>query len=82
MLCRGLHGLANLAFLSLFLFSGLPRVAPYCVPGGVRMVSIAASRAGDSVFTGGTRRHRGRSPFSCQTPARVEPSSLSFALPP
>src|SRR5215216_1262931 len=36
MRCRGLHGLANPAFLSGFLFSGLPCVAPYCVRGGVR----------------------------------------------
>jgi hypothetical protein len=79
--CRGLHGLAIAAYISRFAFSGLLSVAPYCVPGGIRLVSIAPSRAGDSVFTGGARRHRGRSPFSCQTPARVEPSSLPFALP-
>ena len=39
--CRGLHELANPAYLSRFLFSGLPVVAPYCVPGGVR-VSLGA----------------------------------------
>jgi hypothetical protein len=31
-------------------FTALPGVAPYCVLGGIRVVSIAASRAGDSVF--------------------------------
>jgi hypothetical protein len=30
---------ANTAYLKGFLFSGLPCVAPYCVPGGVRLVS-------------------------------------------
>src|SRR5215203_5406818 len=39
--CRGLHRLANSAYLSLFLFSTLLRVAPYCVPGGIRVVSGA-----------------------------------------
>ena len=39
MRCRGLHGLANPAFLSRFLFPVLLRVAPYCVPGGIRVVS-------------------------------------------
>jgi hypothetical protein len=41
MRCRGLHRLANPPFLSGFLCSGLPRVAPYCAPGGVRAVSNA-----------------------------------------
>jgi hypothetical protein len=39
MRCRGLHGLANTAYLSGFLFSGLPSVALYCVPSGVKVVS-------------------------------------------
>jgi hypothetical protein len=39
MLCRGLHSLANPAYLSRFPFSGLLSVAPYCVLGGVREVS-------------------------------------------
>jgi hypothetical protein len=39
MRCRGLHGFANPAFLGNFSFSTLPHVAPYCVPGGVRVVS-------------------------------------------
>ena len=37
--CRGLPRVANPAFLSRFLFSGLLRVAQHCVPGGVRVVS-------------------------------------------
>jgi hypothetical protein len=39
---RDLQGFANLAFLSRFVFSGLLCVAPYCVPGGVRVVSISS----------------------------------------
>jgi hypothetical protein len=36
------HRLANPAYLKGFLFSGLLRVAPYCVPGGIRVVSISS----------------------------------------
>ncbi len=39
MRCRGLHGVANPAFPEGFPFSGLLSIAPYCVPGGVRVVS-------------------------------------------
>src|SRR5215217_5665177 len=39
--CRGVQRLANPAYLSGFLFSWLQRVAPYCVPGGVKVVSIS-----------------------------------------
>ena len=39
---RGLHGLADAAYLEGFPFSGLLSVAPYCVPGGIRVVSIEA----------------------------------------
>jgi hypothetical protein len=31
--------IANPAYLSRFLFCGLPGVAPYCVPAGVKVVS-------------------------------------------
>src|SRR5918996_1351157 len=41
MRCRDVHRLANPVYLERFLFSGLPRVAPYCVPGGVSVVSGA-----------------------------------------
>ena len=34
-----MHRLANTPYLSRSLFSALPSVAPYCVPGGVRVVS-------------------------------------------
>jgi hypothetical protein len=43
MRCRGLHKVANPPYLSGFLCSGLLRVAPYCVPGGVRVVSSDVS---------------------------------------
>jgi hypothetical protein len=39
MRCRGLQEFANSVFLKAFLFSALLRVAPYCVPGGIRVVS-------------------------------------------
>src|SRR5215218_4901125 len=41
--CRDLQGIANAAYLEGFLFPGLLRVAPYCVPGGLRLVSISPS---------------------------------------
>ena len=37
--CRGLHEVANPAYSKRFPFSGLLSVAPYCVPGGIRVVS-------------------------------------------
>jgi hypothetical protein len=37
-----LHGIANAAYLEAFPFPALLRVAPYCVPGGVRLVSTEA----------------------------------------
>src|SRR5215212_8643883 len=43
MRCRGVHGLANPAFLSWFLCSGLLSVAPYCAPGGISVVSRGIS---------------------------------------
>src|SRR5215211_5730345 len=43
MCCRGLHGLANAPFLRRFPFSALPCVAPYCVRGGIRVISILPS---------------------------------------
>ena len=43
MRCRGMQRLANDAYLSGFLCSALLRVAPYCVPGGIRVVSILSS---------------------------------------
>ena len=38
--CRGLHEVANPPYLSLFHFSTLLRVAPYCARSGIRVVSI------------------------------------------
>jgi hypothetical protein len=37
-----LQGFANHAYLSRFLFSALLGVAPYCVRGGIRVVSTEA----------------------------------------
>jgi hypothetical protein len=39
MRCRGLQRVAKPAFLGRFLFFALPCVAPYCVRGGVKVVS-------------------------------------------
>jgi hypothetical protein len=41
MCCRGLLGVADTAFLKDFLCSGLPCIAPYCAPSGIRVVSNA-----------------------------------------
>jgi hypothetical protein len=41
MCCRGVHGIANPAYLKGFPYSTLLRVASYCVPGGIRVVSIS-----------------------------------------
>jgi hypothetical protein len=43
MCCRGLHGFADPAYLSRFVFSGLLRVASHCRPGGIRVVSGRAT---------------------------------------
>jgi hypothetical protein len=42
MCCSGVQGIANAAYLGGFLCSGLLRVAPYCVPSGIRVVSTEA----------------------------------------
>jgi len=44
MRCRGLHTVAKAAFLRGFPISGLLRIAPYCAPGGIRVVSISPPR--------------------------------------
>src|SRR5919112_6246498 len=44
MRCRGLHSLANPAYPSDFLCSELLRVAPYCVPDGVRSPWVTRRR--------------------------------------
>jgi hypothetical protein len=49
MRCRALQRFANPLYLRQFLFSALLCVAPYCVPGGVRVVS---SGVGFQVLTG------------------------------
>ena len=45
-----LQGFANPAYLSGFLCSGLQSVAPYCVPGGVRVVAILLSYLHDAFW--------------------------------
>jgi hypothetical protein len=44
--CRVLQPLAELPYLSRFLFSALPCVAQYCVPGGVGVVSTGGGSVG------------------------------------
>ena len=39
-----MHCLGNRPYLGGFLFCGLHCVAPYCVPGGIRVVSKEAQR--------------------------------------
>ena len=46
---QGVAGLANPVYLSRFLFSGLLRVAPYCAPSGIRVVSISPVNSPDTV---------------------------------
>src|SRR5919107_1069221 len=41
--CWGLQELANPVYLKGFLCSALPCIAPYCVPGGIRVVSASAA---------------------------------------
>jgi hypothetical protein len=72
MRCRGLLGVASAACLSRFLFCGLPSVAPYCVPGGVRVVSTCLRKSRQDIRTA-----PGVSPL---TPLRV--SALVWALLP
>src|SRR5919112_662850 len=43
MRCRGVQRIANAAYLEGFPFPALLRVAPYCVPGGIRVVSGRAT---------------------------------------
>jgi hypothetical protein len=61
-----LHGLPIPPYPSGSTFSGLPRVAPYCVPGGIRVVSRVATATvrrqvqwhGPSTSGATIRRHR------------------------
>jgi hypothetical protein len=39
MRCRGVQGIVNAAYLQGFPFPASLSVAPYCVPGGIRVVS-------------------------------------------
>jgi hypothetical protein len=77
--CRGVHGLANPAFLSHFSFSALPCVALYCVPGDVslRALSLPMRTRASWLTKGGqtrwgvrTVRYRGLGVSLRQTAAR------------
>jgi hypothetical protein len=43
MRCSGVQGFAIAAYLEGFPFPALLRVAPYCVPGGIRVVSMSSA---------------------------------------
>src|SRR5919107_6359153 len=49
---QGLAGVCNPAYSSWLLFCALPCVAPYCVPGGIRVVSMGPVLSGVSGSTG------------------------------
>jgi hypothetical protein len=46
---QALQGVANPVYVRRFLFSRLLSVAPYCVPSGIRVVSIASSYSSDTI---------------------------------
>jgi hypothetical protein len=52
MRCRSVQGCANPAYLEGFPFPALLRVAPYCVPGGIRVVSRGPGLSGVSGSVG------------------------------
>ena len=58
MRCRGVQGIANAAYLEGLLFPALLRVAPYCVPGGIRMVSGGRSLLADAQELRTAMHHR------------------------
>jgi len=58
-----LQGFAEPAFLGRILYSGLLRVAPYCVPGGIRVVS-GVRGLGAAAFADQIRRVRLRRSMS------------------
>src|SRR5919107_5837214 len=51
MRCGGVQRIANAAYLEGFLFPALLRVAPYCVPGGIRVVSNSVRNSGTGAPT-------------------------------
>src|SRR5215211_3975765 len=56
----GVQELANAAYLSGFLCSELLRVAPYCVPGGIRVISTAPFSGRRAPLSQISLRHRSR----------------------
>src|ERR687889_487521 len=79
MRCRGRHEFANGPYLRGFLFCVLRCVAPYCVPGGVRVASMAPDDRGSCEIQC-TRRTSARStvPSDQRTPS----STISLNIPP
>src|SRR5215216_1109225 len=84
--CRGVQRLANPAYLKGFLFSALLRVAPYCVPGGIRVVSMSPSyrsstksslRFSSVVAQGAATKRRAPAASSPLLPSSVRRSALA-----
>src|SRR5215203_3510654 len=72
MRCRGLQRGANPAYLEGFPYSGLLSVAPYCVPGGIRVVS------GARVLRNSPNRKKGISRLPFPPPVRrIRPHLMS-----
>src|SRR5215204_4793330 len=84
MRCRDLHERANPPYLSRFLFCALPRVAPYCVRCGVKVVSkwcqkfvdytspVPLSSASESEWEGPTRNRSSSRSATAATCITVE----------
>ena len=55
MCCTGVQRIAIAAYLEGFPFSALLRVAPYCVGGGIRVVSTMVHRIAFTVVQSGAK---------------------------
>ena len=77
-----MQGVANAAYLSRNRFCGLLYVAPYCVPGGVRVVSKGCRLrlAGSFAFDGHVRKEEGLGTSSHASYPRISSSCLSCAF--
>src|SRR5215211_417815 len=83
MRCRGVQGLANAAYLEGIPYSGLLSVAPYCAPGGIRVVSegrgLGAAALADQIRR--VRLHRSMSLVSAALPGvapALRPGTTEF----
>ncbi len=74
--CQALHTIADPLYLSRFLFSALPRVAPYCLPGGVKVVSVFRCSPAASVGSGQPKLW----PFTAASPRKKVVQKLLGAL--